>query len=58
MPYSECQSGKLVDAICHDKWHNGRMVKEDRTGQRCFAATRRLSEMLRIHAIADAAWFG
>lgn len=46
--YSECQSGKLVDAIRHDKWHNGRMVKEEKTGQSCFAAPRRLGEMLRI----------
>jgi hypothetical protein len=41
--YSNRQFGKLLDAIRHDKWHNGRMTAGERHGQCRFATTRRLS---------------
>lgn len=40
---SNCQLGKLVDAIRHDKWYNGHMSAGERHGQCRFATTRRLS---------------
>ncbi|OJJ88677.1 uncharacterized protein ASPGLDRAFT_31797 [Aspergillus glaucus CBS 516.65] len=60
--YSNRQFGKLVDAIRHDKWHNGRMTAGERHGQCRFATTRRLSGMFkdlanskRPHTVVDPA---